>query len=112
MTATQETPQIPGYADLHAQLQKIAENAETFNRLVNTDAKIAQTPKRLVWALNKTKLYRYVPVVPQKDRHRVPLLLVFGAAPWSVGLAGLAAVANLYHYEYCLVMAPQEVPNS
>ncbi len=38
---------------------------------------IAQTPKELVWALNKAKLYRYVPVVPEEQRHRVPLLLVF-----------------------------------
>ena len=49
----------------------------TFNRLVTTDAKIAQTPKTLIWSLNKAKLYRYVPVVPQEQRHRIPLLLVF-----------------------------------
>jgi len=44
--------------------------------------------------------------------HVVPLLLVTGAEPWGPALAGLAAVVNLYYYEYCFVMAPQDVPNS
>src|SRR5580704_15093154 len=44
---------------------------------MTTKAPIAQTPKELVWALNKAKLYRYVPVVPKEQRHRVPLLLLF-----------------------------------
>ena len=34
-------------------------------------------PKELVWALNKAKLYHYIPVVPKQDRHPIPLLLVF-----------------------------------
>jgi polyhydroxyalkanoate synthase len=67
----------PTFADVYAHLQKIAEKAQTFNRLVTTNAKIAQTPKTVVWTLNKAKLYRYVPVVPEENRHRVPLLLVF-----------------------------------
>ena len=54
-------------------LQKITENCETFNRLLTTDAKIAQTPKTLIWTLNKAKLYRYVPVVPEEKRHRGPV---------------------------------------
>ncbi|HEY3629018.1 MAG TPA: alpha/beta fold hydrolase [Terracidiphilus sp.] len=49
----------------------------TFSRVLTTKAPIAQTPKELVWTLNKAKLYRYVPVVPAKKRHGVPLLLVF-----------------------------------
>lgn len=49
----------------------------TFTRVISTKAAIAQTPKELVWALNKAKLYRYIPVIPSKRRHRVPLLLVF-----------------------------------
>ncbi len=49
----------------------------TFNRVLTTKAAIAQTPKELVWTLNKAKLYRYIPVVPAKDRHTIPLLLVF-----------------------------------
>ena len=69
--------QIPNGADIFAELQKVTEKCETFNRLLTTDAKIAQTPKTLIWTLNKAKLYRYVPVVPEEKRHRVPLLLVF-----------------------------------
>jgi polyhydroxyalkanoate synthase len=48
-----------------------------FNRIVTTKAPIAQTPKELVWTLNKAKLYRYVPRHDATHRHRVPLLLVF-----------------------------------
>jgi polyhydroxyalkanoate synthase subunit PhaC len=68
---------LPTYADVHAELLKIAENTRTFNRLLTTNAKIAQTPKEMVWALNKAKLYRYAPQVPEDKRHRLPLLLVF-----------------------------------
>src|SRR6185312_6137641 len=49
----------------------------TYLRVLSTKAPIAQTPKELVWALNKAKLYRYVPVVPAERRYPVPLLLVF-----------------------------------
>jgi polyhydroxyalkanoate synthase len=49
----------------------------TLSRVMTTKAPIAQTPKELVWALNKSKLYRYIPIVPQEDRYRVPLLLIF-----------------------------------
>ena len=47
------------------------------NKVLTSKAVIAQTPKQLVWALNKAKLNRYVPMVPEKQRHRIPLLLVF-----------------------------------
>jgi polyhydroxyalkanoate synthase subunit PhaC len=78
MTATAERePRIPTYADVYAELTKVTEKWKTFNRLVTTEAKIAQTPKTLIWTLNKAKLYRYVPVVPAEKRHKVPLLLVF-----------------------------------
>ncbi len=50
---------------------------ETFTRVMTTKALIAQTPKELVWTLNKAKLYRYIPVLPPEARHPVPLLLVF-----------------------------------
>lgn len=50
---------------------------KTFNRVLTTKAPIAQTPRDLVWALNKAKLYRYKPVVVAGKRHRTPLLLVF-----------------------------------
>jgi polyhydroxyalkanoate synthase len=55
----------------------VSKNAREFNRLLTTEAAIAQTPKKLVWTLNKAKLYHYVPVVPEEKRHPIPLLLVF-----------------------------------
>jgi polyhydroxyalkanoate synthase len=75
MTPTET--RLPPYADVYAELQKISENVYTFNRLLLTEAKIAQTPKELIWTLNKTRLYRYTPVVPEEKRHPIPLLLVF-----------------------------------
>jgi polyhydroxyalkanoate synthase len=70
-------PELPKPADLYAALERIAENARTWNRLMTTKAAIAQTPKELIWTLNKAKLYRYIPVVPAERRHRIPLLMVF-----------------------------------
>lgn len=49
----------------------------TFMKVLSTKAPIAQTPKELIWTLNKVKLYRYTPVVSAEGRHRIPLLLVF-----------------------------------
>ncbi|MFO0928517.1 MAG: alpha/beta fold hydrolase [Gemmataceae bacterium] len=65
------------HANLYAELERIASNVKTFHRLVTTDAKIAQTPKEVVWTLNKTKLYRFIPMVPPEKRHKIPLFLVF-----------------------------------
>ena len=48
-----------------------------FNKVLFSKAEIAQTPKETVWALNKARLYRYIPVVPAEARYRIPLLLVF-----------------------------------
>lgn len=48
-----------------------------FNKILFSRADIAQTPKETVWALNKARLYRYLPQVPAEARYRVPLLLVF-----------------------------------
>ena len=63
--------------ELYAELERIAENTKTLGWLMTTKAKIGQTPKETIWTLNKAKLYRYVPVVPEAQRHRIPLLLVF-----------------------------------
>ncbi len=41
------------------------------------DVPVGLTPKQTVWALNKTKLYRYVPTQPPEKRCRIPLLLVY-----------------------------------
>ena len=59
------------------QLAGMEERLRTVNRLMTTKAAIAQTPKQLVWTLNKAKLYRYVPVLPPEKRHPIPLLLIF-----------------------------------
>ena len=44
---------------------------------MTTKALIAQTPKEVVWTLNKAKLYHYIPHARAEARHPVPLLLVF-----------------------------------
>jgi polyhydroxyalkanoate synthase len=67
-------PEAPVLTDPFMQA---AARLTTLNKVMTTKAPIAQTPKELVWALNKAKLYRYSPVLPAKKRHPVPLLLVF-----------------------------------
>ncbi len=78
MSAT-PVPEAPTnrYAEIYNELMKSAEKWATFNRLVTTEAKIAQTPKKLIWSLNKAKLYRYIPTVPPAEMQKTPLLLVF-----------------------------------
>jgi polyhydroxyalkanoate synthase len=72
------TPGMPTTpADLQAALRRAEQNARTLARLSTTPAAVAQTPKQVVWTLNKAKLYRYVPTAPTAERHRLPLLLVF-----------------------------------
>ena len=63
--------------ELESELKRIEENARTLVRVSTTRATVAQTPKQVIWTLNKAKLYRYVPVVPAEQRHKVPLFLVF-----------------------------------
>jgi polyhydroxyalkanoate synthase len=72
-----DAERVPDFFDMCSELHKHADKLQRFNDLLSTDAKIAQTPKQLVWTLNKAKLYRYAPVVAEERRHRVPLLLVF-----------------------------------
>jgi polyhydroxyalkanoate synthase len=47
------------------------------NKVLTSRAAIAQTPKQVVWTLNKAKLYRYVPMAPEGKLHKTPLVLVF-----------------------------------
>src|ERR1700732_2902783 len=54
-----------------------ADRLKTLYKTMTTKAAIAQTPKELVWTLNKARLYRYVPVLPKEKRHPIPVLLVF-----------------------------------
>jgi len=77
MSDTQTTPAAPTFLELCEAVHKAAEKFGAFNRVLTTDAEIAQTPRELIWALNKSKLYRYVPVVPEEKRHKIPLFLVF-----------------------------------
>jgi polyhydroxyalkanoate synthase len=63
--------------ELPNEVQYLSEKLQTFHRVTTTKAPIAQTPKELVWTLNKAKLYRYIPVVEPEARHPTPLLLVF-----------------------------------
>jgi polyhydroxyalkanoate synthase subunit PhaC len=68
-------PIIP--PEFESELKRIEENVRTLVRVSTTRATVAQTPRQVIWTLNKAKLYRYVPVVPTEQRHKVPLLLVF-----------------------------------
>jgi len=60
-----------------AQFMAMQEKLQTLSKVLTTRAPIAQTPKEVIWTLNKAKLYRYVPMVPEEKLHPVPLLLVF-----------------------------------
>jgi polyhydroxyalkanoate synthase len=68
---------MPQVLEMKDQFALLEERLRVLNKVMTTKAPIAQTPKELVWTLNKAKLYRYTPVVPQQERHPVPLLLVF-----------------------------------
>lgn len=60
-----------------AQFTAMQDKLQTLTKVLTTRAAIAQTPKEVIWSLNKAKLYRYTPVLPKEKRHPVPLLLVF-----------------------------------
>ncbi len=70
-------PRIPTLMETCEAWHRLAMNTKEFTRLLTTDAPVAQTPKEVVWTLNKAKLYRYTPVVPEDQRKPVPLLMVF-----------------------------------
>jgi polyhydroxyalkanoate synthase len=59
------------------ELKRLEQQAQTLLRVTTTRYPIAQTPKQLIWTLNKAKLYRYESVLPPEQRQPVPLLLVF-----------------------------------
>jgi poly[(R)-3-hydroxyalkanoate] polymerase subunit PhaC len=73
--ASSPLPKTP--TALQSELRQIEENSRTLLRVSTTRATVAQTPKQVIWTLNKAKLYRYIPFVPAEQRHKVPLLLVF-----------------------------------
>ena len=56
-------------AVLPDQWSVLEQRFQTLNKVMTTKAAIAQTPKEIVWTLNKARLYRYIPVVPPESRH-------------------------------------------
>jgi polyhydroxyalkanoate synthase len=63
------TPSEPSFGEARAR---------TLQRVLTTCYPVAQTPKELIWTLNKARLYRYTPRGGAADRrYAVPLLLVF-----------------------------------
>ena len=64
-------------AEISSDWPALDQKLQTFVRLMTTKAAIGQTPKKLIWTLNKAKLYRFTPVVPPEKRYPIPLLLVF-----------------------------------
>ncbi len=68
---------MQSFVQLTDQAFAFQERLRSFSKILSTKAAIAQTPKELVWTLNKARLFRYKPVVPAERRHRIPLLLVF-----------------------------------
>lgn len=96
------SPQIP--VDHFRQME---ERLGRLNKALGTKAAIAQTPKQLIWSLNKAKMYRYLPVVPEEKRHRKPLLLVFAIMnrPYIFDLRpGHSFVEFMLHHGYDLYL--------
>lgn len=64
------------YQTLPPELRRYFEGAQVIKDAF--DLPVGLTPRELVWALNKAKLYRYYPSQPlPRPRHRTPLLLVY-----------------------------------
>ena len=63
--------------ELQHELERIEEKVRTLIHVSTTRASVGQTPKEVIWTLNKAKLYHYIPVLPSQQRHKIPLFLVF-----------------------------------
>jgi hypothetical protein len=50
--------------ELQSQLERIEEKVRTLVHVSTTRASVGQTPKEVIWPLNKAKLYHYIPVLP------------------------------------------------
>jgi polyhydroxyalkanoate synthase len=59
------------------QFRRLEDTLRTLFKIHTTRAAIGQTPKDLIWTLNKARLYHYVPAAPPELHHPVPLLLIF-----------------------------------
>ena len=85
------------------QFMAMQEKLQTLSKVLTTRAPIAQTPKEVVWTLNKAKLYRYVPVLPEEKLHKTPFLLVFALMnrPYILDLRpGHSFVEFMLHHGY------------
>jgi len=68
---------LKGYSPEQVQ-QAYTRYAEGVKVIVGSlEAPVGLTPKEVVWALNKAKLYHYLPTRPPEERFPVPLLLVY-----------------------------------
>jgi polyhydroxyalkanoate synthase len=109
-----DTPtRIPTFLDICSGWHKATEDLDKFNRLLTSDAKIAQTPKETVWTLNKAKLFHYIPVVPKEKRKKIPLLMVFAIMnrPYVLDLRpGHSFVEYMLHKGYDLYLLDWGVP--
>jgi len=95
------------------QFFQLAEKLNAFNKAVTTKVPIAQTPKQLVWSLNKAKLYHYVPVLPKEKRHPIPLILIFALMnrPYILDLRpGHSFVEFMVHQGYDLYLLDWGAP--
>src|SRR6202051_1213432 len=85
------------------QFMAMQEKLQTLSKVLTTRAPIAQTPKEVVWTLNKAKLYRYIPVLPEEKLHKTPFLLVFALMnrPYILDLRpGHSFVEFMLHHGY------------
>jgi len=83
---------------LQDELKRIEENTRTLIRVSTSRAKVAQTPKQVIWTFNKAKLYRYISVVPAEKRHKIPLFLVFALMnkPYILDLRPGTVLLNIW----------------
>ncbi|MGD8191608.1 class III poly(R)-hydroxyalkanoic acid synthase subunit PhaC [Brevibacillus ginsengisoli] len=57
--------------------KSIARMENVREALTGPEPEVGLTPKECIWTKNKAKLYRYIPVKPQEERHKIPLLLIY-----------------------------------
>ena len=64
---------------LYEELERLGKSSDTFAKIASQrmNVQIGQTPKEVIWTLNKMKLYHFYPMTPPEQRKGVPLLLVF-----------------------------------
>lgn len=57
--------------------QKIINGIQTLGSLKHEDVQVGTTPKEVVYREDKLVLYRYVPVVEEKDLFKIPMLISY-----------------------------------